>query len=113
MERIAAFNPMIDRYVFDFNECSSANGFAQVDTRQDASYYGNWINPSQKKFVTFAEGDITRITFDTTEEMVEYMQSFKDNDGLGFIGIDPGLGDVLKSECIANGLGPFLHRSSL
>jgi hypothetical protein len=111
MQRTTDFHPMLERYHFDFNECSSANGYAQVDTRQDASYYGNWVNPSQRKFVTFAEGDITRITFDDDAEMVAYLQEFKDNDGLGFIGVDPGLGDVLRSVCIAHGLGPFFHKS--
>ena len=31
------FKPMSDRYGFDFGPCSTANGFAQIDTRQDAS----------------------------------------------------------------------------
>ena len=33
------FRPLSDRYSFDCGPCSYANGFAQIDTRQDASYY--------------------------------------------------------------------------
>jgi len=98
-----------DRYAFDTGECSPSNGFAQIDTSQDAWYYGNWINPSKKVAVTYAEGDYSRHEFESREEMLEWVKSFHDNKGLGFIGIDPGLGNVLKSECIANGLGPYLH----
>lgn len=98
-----------DRYEFDFGECHTSEGFAQLDTKQDASYYGNWINPTKLQVVTYAEGDVIRIGFDSKQEMLEWVKSFHDNKGLGFIGIDPGLGEVLKSECIANGLGPFLH----
>lgn len=39
------FECMSDRYKYDFRLCTSANGWAQLDTKQDASYFGNWINP--------------------------------------------------------------------
>ncbi len=29
-----------DRYTYDFGLCSYENGWAQVDTAQDASYFG-------------------------------------------------------------------------
>ena len=29
-----------DRYTYDFGHCSYENGWAQVDTAQDASYFG-------------------------------------------------------------------------
>ena len=32
MKTIRDFKPMSDRYSFDFGPCSSANGFAQIDT---------------------------------------------------------------------------------
>lgn len=86
-----SFNPMGDRYYFDFKECSYKNGYCQIDTRQDASYYGNWINLHERKAVTYAEGDITRTEFDNDQEMIDWLREFKNNDGLGFIHIDPGL----------------------
>ena len=36
-----------DRYVYDFGLCSYENGWAQVDTAQDASYFGTWANPTR------------------------------------------------------------------
>ena len=34
------FRPLSDRYELDCGPCSYANGFAQIDTTQDAPYYG-------------------------------------------------------------------------
>ena len=31
-----------DRYVYDFGLCNHEKGWAQVDTAQDASYFGKW-----------------------------------------------------------------------
>jgi len=45
MKTITDFDPETSRYAFDFRLCHFKNGWAQLDTRQDASYYGNWINP--------------------------------------------------------------------
>ena len=33
-----------DRYIFDWNYCNFKKGFAQIDTTEDASYFGNWVN---------------------------------------------------------------------
>jgi hypothetical protein len=86
-----SFNDCGDRYAFDFNECSYANGYCQIDTQQDASYYGNWINLTERKAVTFAEGDVSRISFDSNEEMIKWLNDFHKHEALGFIHIDPGL----------------------
>ncbi len=101
-----------DRYHYDFGECSSGNGWAQVDTGQDASYYGNWINPKTLQIKTYCEGDVTLVTADTSEELVgeiRRMKSWNDEQGHKFLGIDPGLGEDLKNDCIAAGLEEFLH----
>lgn len=82
-------------------------GFAQIDTTQDASYYGTWINPIQRAVIRWCEGDLDCYKFDNNEEMVAWVAEFKKSPW--FIGIDPGLGEVLRSECIAAGLGPYLH----
>lgn len=97
----------INRYTFDWGACHTSKGFAQIDTTQDASYYGNWINPVALMVVRWCEGDLDTFTFDNSEEMVAWIAEFKKSPR--FLGIDPGLGEVLKSECIAAGLGPFLH----
>lgn len=111
MKREDEFCPA-DRYVFDMHFCSYDKGWAQFDSRQDASYYGHWINPEKRQIVSYCEGDVSKFTFDNDDEMIEWVQEFKDNENLGFIGIDPGFGEVLKSTLIAHGLGPFLHKSS-
>lgn len=98
----------INRYTFDFGVCHTSKGFAQIDTEEDASYYGNWINPTALMAIRYAEGDVDTFKFDNAEEMVEWVRKWKES-SKKFIGIDPGLGEVLKSECIAAGLGPFLH----
>ena len=40
MRIIRDFKPVSDCYSFDCGPCAAANGFAQMDTKQDASYYG-------------------------------------------------------------------------
>lgn len=48
------------RYVFDFEICAPAKGWAQLDTTQDAEYYGLWAQPWTLEIIEYAEGDITR-----------------------------------------------------
>ena len=45
-----------DRYKFD---CGLPRHFAQVDTSQDASYYGNWASAEALTLVSYCEGDVT------------------------------------------------------
>lgn len=97
----------VNRYTFDFGVCHTSKGFAQLDTSQDAEYYGVWINPTALMAVRWCEGDLDTFKFDNAEEMVAWVAEYKD--GGRMIGIDPGLGSVLRSECIAAGLGPYLH----
>ena len=78
-----------DRYHFDFGECSYENGFCQIDTTQDASYYGNWIHLDKMYLVSYAEGDVRRIQFDNRDEVVKWLRNV-----YGLIHIDPGLGDM-------------------
>jgi hypothetical protein len=99
------------RYEYDFGECSYANGYCQIDTQQDASYYGNWINLFERKAVCYAEGDLSRIDFDTDQEMADWLVQFQQNKGLGFLHIDPGLGEDLKrntERCLGLGIGYLL-----
>ena len=65
------FKPMSDRYGFDFGPCSNANGFAQIDTRQDASYYGTWCSPAARTIVNFCEGDVTTTVCETDAEFAD------------------------------------------
>lgn len=53
------FDPDTDRYAFDYGICSYRLGWAQVDTHQDASYFGIWTHPVSRMICTYAEGDVT------------------------------------------------------
>ncbi len=68
MEQIRTFVGDGDRYMFDFKFCQAANGWAQVDTAQDAWYYGNWANPFRLELISYAEGDVCRTKCDTEAE---------------------------------------------
>lgn len=47
------------RYDYDFGACNYKKGWAQLDTWQDASYFGVWINPKTLSIFTYCEGDTT------------------------------------------------------
>ena len=59
----------VERYDFDRQLCwAKGSTWAQVDTDQDAWYYGNWANPVTRSIVSYAEGDLTITRCDTDEE---------------------------------------------
>ena len=102
-----------DRYRFDYKECSVKNNFAQIDTSQDAWYFGSWINPIDLKYVEYVEGDILRIQFDNPEELTEFIKGMnewnkKHLSGKG-IKIDTMLSDTLTKKFHKIGLSEFLH----
>jgi hypothetical protein len=101
-----------DRYSFDFGPCTYAKGWAQLDTAQDASYYGNWVNPTRRMLLSYAEGDITLTECDTDAEFVAQVgkacEWHEANDGKR-PGIDPGLNPAMRDLFIAIGLVQWLH----
>jgi len=114
METIREFWPG-DRYRYDFRLCRVNDGWAQVDTGQDASYFGTWANPEKLQIVCYCEGDVSTRTAENSDEFVAEILDIKkwnEENGWRFIGIDPGLGD--KGNDIATrfkkmGLGDLLH----
>jgi hypothetical protein len=66
--------PYGDRYRYDFKLCTDALGWAQLDTRQDAPYYGTWINPTSFKIMSYCEGDTSLIECDTEQEFIEQLR---------------------------------------
>ena len=79
-----------DRYIFDFNYCHYKKGYAQLDTTEDAPYYGNWVNFKTFEIVSYVEGDIIIRKCDSEEEfkkeLLNQVTWFKNNDT--FKGID-------------------------
>ena len=60
--------PYRERYHFDTNEFTTENGFAQVNTPEDAPYYGMWTNPFMMTIATFIEGDMSYCFAESAEE---------------------------------------------
>ncbi len=93
-----------DRYAYDFGLCRD---FAQVNTSEDASWYGIWACPTRLVVFTFCEGDCTTVQCDTADEFRSEMLSvraFAERMGK-FLGIDPGSDPVKAAAWEALGLG--------
>lgn len=115
--KVTSLHEHSSRYTFDMGLCSVKNGYAQVDSGQDAWYYGTWANPTERKIVCYCEGDIDITECDTDEEfygamrrLVEWniMHGFSLRNGK-VIGIDPGFSNTLKQAFVDVGLGDLLH----
>ena len=63
-----------DRYVFDFKLCKAKDGYAQLDTTEDAHYFGNWVNFKKFEIVSYCEGDITVTNCDNKEEFIKELK---------------------------------------
>ena len=101
-----------DRYLFDFKLCPYSQGYAQVDTKQDASYYGTWCNPTTRRIVNYAEGDVTVQQAETDEEFVaaiRELQQWNDGHGWGPLKIDGGMCEDLIGAFTRLGLADLLH----
>ena len=111
MKTVREFQPA-DRYVYDFGLCSTKNGFAQIDTGQDAHYYGTWASPKMLIIVCYCEGDVTIQTADNEKEFVREINNIKtwnNENGHSFHGIDPGFNKDLKDRFVKMGLSDLLH----
>jgi hypothetical protein len=102
---------MGDRYKYDFRNCTSANGWAQLDTRQDASYYGNWVNPTERKLFSYCEGDTTLTECDNDADFIaavrESIRWHAEREY--FIGIDGMCNEQIIAAFTKLGLAEFLH----
>ena len=79
-----------DRYRFD---CGLPRHFAQIDTCQDASYYGNWASAEALSLISYCEGDVTTTVCTTKDEFsaeVNKLMDFSNPMDYTFKGIDPG-----------------------
>jgi len=107
-----------DRYLYDFKICTTSKGWAQLDSRQDASYFGTWINPAKRIIFNYCEGDTTTTECDTNVELQAELTAMeawnRENGGREFsngkcIGIDPGFSEEIKAACMVAGLAEYLH----
>ena len=100
-----------DRYVYDFGACSSKNGYAQVDTSQDAPYYGTWTNPTTLRIFCYCEGDTT---LQQAETEAEYVKAIRElvrwaTEAGYWKGIDSMCNDAITARFNELGLGDLLH----
>lgn len=104
----------VERYRFDFKVCTYEKGWAQVDTRQDAPYYGTWTNPEKRQIFCYCEGDTTLTSCDTNEDYVKAVSDMVNwNKKSGYwLGIDPGLKPEMRAKFVSLGLEEFLHGSA-
>ena len=101
-----------DRYVYDFGLCSYENGWAQVDTAQDASYFGTWANPTRLMIFSYCEGDTTLKEAASPEEFTAELReidAWNRAHGYGPARIDPGFDPEMKASFVALGLVAMLH----
>lgn len=101
-----------DRYLYDFGPCSYTNGFAQLDTAQDASYFGTWVSPGSLKLVNYCEGDITIHEAESAAELAAHIAElarWNIRQGYKAIRIDPGLDPAMRQALIDIGLREYLH----
>lgn len=98
-----------DRYAFDFGECSTAQGYAQFDTRLDAYYFGHWINPTTFRLVSYAEGDVSVTVCDDDAEFVAEVRAWVAHHGTDFRGIDARVSAGLRAAFAALGLDDLLR----
>lgn len=102
---------MGDRYKYDFRNCTSSNGWAQLDSKQDASYYGQWVNPLTLKMMSYCEGDTTLTECeDEADFLVSLRECIRWNQEAGyFIGIDGMCEPTIIEAFTRLGMAEFLH----
>ena len=101
------FDPDGTRYYWDR---LVSKGFAQIDTTEDASWYGHWACPQRRKLVSFVEGDICITNCTTDHEFISEVRKTCDwhSRHNQFQGIDPA--SKTKHLWIDLGLSDLLHK---
>jgi hypothetical protein len=100
------------RYQFDTGMCSLKNGWAQVDSPQDASYYGIWANPKTLQVFSYVEGDCLLCSAESPEEFADEIRRIdaynRESQGEGIM-LDTFLNPDLDAAFSALGLADYLH----
>lgn len=115
MKRYTTVRPSTTRYEFDFKLCNYQNGWAQLDTTEDASTYGNWVHPNNRMLVTYAEGDVTVTTCDDDAEfIVELRNAIAWHRERGsYLGIDPMCSESIEASFVRLGFQADFHDSHM
>ncbi|WP_420637013.1 hypothetical protein [Candidatus Palauibacter sp.] len=83
----------------------------QVDTTQDASYFGTWASLRERKILCFAEGDVITTTCATPESFAREMRRLREwaVEAGYWLGVDAG---SRAAAWRAAGLGDLLHEEA-
>ena len=73
-----------ERYLIDFADDFTAEGWEQFDTDQDANYFGVWVNPTTRQTLTYCEGDWSLVCCPDAASYNAEIQSCIDLYGEGF-----------------------------
>ena len=89
----------------------SKKGYCSIDTRQDSSYFCNWVNVETLSCITYCEGDYTETTGDNKKEFKEYLLNIIKwyQERREFLGIDPELNEKKRDNLISFGLANLIH----
>jgi hypothetical protein len=101
-----------DRYFYDFGLCSYENSWAQVDTAQDASYFGTWASPTRLMIFSYCEDDTTLKEAVSPEEFageLREIDTWNRVHGYGPARIDPGFDPAMKATFERLVLTDMLH----
>ena len=86
-------------------------GYCSIDTREDCSYFCNWVNIEDLKIITYVEGDYIETSgtnrYEFKKHLLEIIKFYQDRKE--FLGIDPGLNDKKKESLINFGLANLIH----
>jgi hypothetical protein len=64
-----------ERYVYDARLLP--DGWAQYDTKQDASYFGVWVQTEARKLFTYCEGDRTLVECPSNEAFANELRAME------------------------------------
>jgi hypothetical protein len=102
-----------NRYHFDAGQCSFSNGWAQVDSPQDAWYYGVWANPTTLQVFSYVEGDCILCSAESPEEFAAEVRRIdgwnREHQGKGIM-LDTFLKPDLDAAFVALGLADYLYQ---
>jgi len=77
MKTTRGFEHDSDRYKYDFNACHFKKGWAQIDTSQDAWYFGTWCNPFELIIFSYIEGDTCLEECENEAEFIEAIRIYQ------------------------------------
>lgn len=108
---IRDFTAFGDRYQHDVKR-NRSTGWAQVDTYQDASYFGVWTNPTTHEIFTYCEGDLCLEQCDDDADYIRALRAaleFYDDKPHFITRIDAKFAPELAERFIALGFADRIH----